>query len=150
MEPYQVSSAHKFMDKVFYRKKCKENAENHHVSKKEMDFIVFPTQKQPLATFSLEHSDTNLDHKDMFSCCSIQLHQACLAQKWVQWESESQQETKIVWWHLFHKDEQEEVTQALNFETKQQDTNLHGKFMKFLTKYFLRLFYIERKEKVWP
>ena len=34
---YQVSSAPKFMDKVSaYHKKCKENAENHHVSKKDL------------------------------------------------------------------------------------------------------------------
>ena len=50
---YQVSSAPKFMNKVSaYHKKCEVNSENHHVSKKEMEFIVFPTQRQPLATFS--------------------------------------------------------------------------------------------------
>ena len=50
---YQVSSATKFVDKVSaYRKKCKENAENHHVSKKQNEIIVFPTQRQSLATFS--------------------------------------------------------------------------------------------------
>ena len=49
----QVSSASKFMDKVYaHRKKCKENAENHHVSKKQMEVIVFPTQRRPLATFT--------------------------------------------------------------------------------------------------
>ena len=115
MEPYQSSLlCSQIHGQSLYHKKCKENAENHHVSKKEMEFIVFLTQRQPLATFSPEHLDTNLDHKDMFSCCSIQVHQTCLAQKWVQWESESQQETKIVWWHLLHQDEREEVTQALN------------------------------------
>ena len=50
---YQVSSVPKFMDKVSaYRRKCKENAENHHASKKQMEVIVFPTQRQPLATFT--------------------------------------------------------------------------------------------------
>ena len=50
---YQVSSATKFVDKVSaYSKKCKENAENHHVSKKQNEIIVFPTQRQSLATFS--------------------------------------------------------------------------------------------------
>ena len=50
---YQVSSAPRFMDKVSaYRKKCKENAENHHASKKQKEVIVFPTQRQPLATFT--------------------------------------------------------------------------------------------------
>ena len=50
---YQVSSAPKFMDKVSaYCKKCKKNAENHHASKKQKEVIVFPTQRQPLATFT--------------------------------------------------------------------------------------------------
>ena len=41
------------MDKVSaYQRKCKENAENHHASKKQMEVIVFPTQRQPLATFT--------------------------------------------------------------------------------------------------
>ena len=49
----QVSSAPKFMDKVYaHRRKSKENAENHHVSKKQMEVIVFPTQRRPLATFT--------------------------------------------------------------------------------------------------
>ena len=48
------------------------------------------------------------------------MHQACLAQEWVQWESESQQKTKTVWWHLLHQEEQEEVAQAVNFKIKQQ------------------------------
>ena len=48
---YQVSTAPRFMDKVSAcRRKCKENAENRHASKKEV--IVFPTQRQPLATFT--------------------------------------------------------------------------------------------------
>ena len=49
----QVSSAPKFMDKVdAHRRKCKENAENHNVSKKQMEIIVFPTQRRPLAAFT--------------------------------------------------------------------------------------------------
>ena len=79
MEPYQVSSAHKFMDKVFYRKKYKENAENHYVSKKEMEFIVFLTQRQPLATFSPEHLDTNLDH---IKICSAAVPSLCIKPVW--------------------------------------------------------------------
>ena len=46
---YQVSSVAKFMDKVSaYQRKCKEDAENHHASKKQMEVIVFPTQRQPI------------------------------------------------------------------------------------------------------
>ena len=43
---YQVSSVPKFMDKVSaYRRKCKENAKNHHASK-QMEVIGFPSQRQ--------------------------------------------------------------------------------------------------------
>ena len=50
---YQVSTAPRFMDKVSaYRRKCKENAENRHASKKKKEVIVFPIQRQPLATFT--------------------------------------------------------------------------------------------------
>ena len=55
------------MNKVSaYRTKCKENAENHHVSKKKMEIIVFPTQRQPLATF-FPNTLTQIHTKNMFS-----------------------------------------------------------------------------------
>ena len=46
--------------------------------------------------FHPQHFDANPDERDMFNHCLIQVHQACLAQEWVQWESKSQQETKTV------------------------------------------------------
>ena len=50
---YQVSTRSKFMDKVnAYRRQCKENAENLHVAKKSMEFIVFSTQWRPLYNFT--------------------------------------------------------------------------------------------------
>ena len=59
----------------------------HHASK-EMEFIVFPTPKQPLAIYSPNTLTQIQTQEDVFSCCSIQVHQACLVQKWVQRESE--------------------------------------------------------------
>ena len=71
-----VSSAPKFMDKVSaYRK---ENAENHHVSKKQMEFIVFPTQRQPLATFS-PNTLTQIQTKNM---CSAAVPFKCIKPVW--------------------------------------------------------------------
>ena len=94
---YQVSTAPRFMDKVSaYRRKCKENAENRHASKKQKEVIVFPTQRQPLSYLQPQHFDTNPEQRDMFNCRFIQLCQACMAREWLQWESESQQETKTV------------------------------------------------------
>ena len=64
---YQVSTAPRFMDKVSaYRRKCKENAENHHVSKKQKEVIVFPTQRQPLATFT-PNTLTQIQNKETCS-----------------------------------------------------------------------------------
>ena len=103
---HQVSSDPKFMDNVSaHRRKCKENAENHHASKKQMEVIVFPTQRQLLATFTPQHFNTNSDQTEMFNHCVIQVHQVCLAQERVQWESKSQQETKAVWGRLWHQEE---------------------------------------------
>ena len=75
----QVSSAHKLMDKVSaYRKKCKGNAENHHVSKKQMELIVFPTQRQPLATFS-PNTLTQIQTK---KTCSAAVPFKCIKPVW--------------------------------------------------------------------
>ena len=64
---HQVSSAPRFMDKVSaYRRKCKENAENHHASKKQKEVIVFPTQRQPLATFT-PNTLTQIQNKETCS-----------------------------------------------------------------------------------
>ena len=53
---YQVSTAPRFVDKVSaYCRKCKENAENRHASKKQKEVIVFPIQRQPLAAISFKY-----------------------------------------------------------------------------------------------
>ena len=76
---YQVSSAPKFMDKVSaYRKKCKENAENHDVSNKQMEFIVFPAQRQPLAAFS-PNTLTQIQTKKI---CSAAVPFKCIKPAW--------------------------------------------------------------------
>ena len=59
-----VCSAPKFMDKVSaYCWKCVENV---HVSKKQIEFIVFPIQRWPLATFS-PNTLTQIQTKDACS-----------------------------------------------------------------------------------
>ena len=63
---YQVFSILQFMDKVSaYRRKCKKNAENYHASK-QMEVIVFPTQRQPLATF-IPNTLTQIHTKEICS-----------------------------------------------------------------------------------
>ena len=92
---YQVFSVPKFMDTVYaHWRKCKENVENHHASK-QMEVIVFLSEATT-CYFHPQQFDTNPDQSDMFNHSLIQVHQACLAQEWVQWESKSQQETKTV------------------------------------------------------
>ena len=78
---------------------------------------------QPPCYLYPQHFDTNPEQRDVFSCCSIQVHHACLAWEWVQWESESQHETKTVWGHLWHQ-LQEEVAQAMNSKSQQQATSV--------------------------
>ena len=89
---YQVSSATKFVDKVSaYRKKCKGNAENHHVSKKQNEITVFPTQRQSLAIFS-PNTLTQIQTK---KTCSAAVPFKYIQPVWHE-TSESQQETKRV------------------------------------------------------
>ena len=76
---YQVSSDPKFMDKVSaHRRKCKENAENYHASKKQMEVIVFPTQRQPLATFT-PNTLTQIQTKET---CSTTVSFKCIKPVW--------------------------------------------------------------------
>ena len=76
---YQVSSVPKFMDKVSaHRRKCKENAENHHASKKQMEVIVFPSQRQPLATFT-PNTLTQIQTKET---CSTTVSLKCIKPVW--------------------------------------------------------------------
>ena len=79
---YQVSTRPKFMDKVnAYHRQCKENAENLHVAKKRMEFIVFPTQRQPLDNFTpntLTQIQTNEIHSApiSFKCSKPTWHKS--------------------------------------------------------------------------
>ena len=76
---YQLSSVPKFMDKVYaHQRKCKENAENHHASKKQMEVIVFPTQRQPLATF-IPNTLTQIQTKEI---CSTTVSFKCIKPVW--------------------------------------------------------------------
>ena len=76
---YQIYSVPKFMDKVSaYRRKCKENAENHHASKKQMEVIVFPTRRQPLATFT-PNTLTQIQTKET---CSTTVSFKCIKPVW--------------------------------------------------------------------
>ena len=78
------------MDKVSaYRKKCKKNTENHHVSKKQMEFVVFPIQRQPLATFA-PNTLTQIQNKKAcsaavsFKCIKpVKQHHNLGCQKWL-------------------------------------------------------------------
>ena len=71
--------ATKFVNKVsVYRKKCKENAENHHVSKKEMELIVFLTQRQPLAI----SSPNTLTQIQTIKICSAAVPSKCIKPVW--------------------------------------------------------------------
>ena len=75
----QVSSVPKFMDKVYaHQRKCKENAENHHASQKQMEVIVFPTQRQSLATFT-PNSLTQIQTKET---CSTTVSFKCIKPVW--------------------------------------------------------------------
>ena len=80
------------------------------------------TFQPPSATFT-PNTLIQIQSRDVFSCCSIQVHQACLAWEWVQWESECQHETKTVRGHLWHQ-LQEEVVQAVNSKSQQQATSV--------------------------
>ena len=76
---YQICSVPKFMDKVSaHRRKCKENAENHHASKKQMEVIVFPTRRQPLATFT-PNTLTQIQTKET---CSTTVSFKCIKPVW--------------------------------------------------------------------
>ena len=76
---YQVSSVPKFMDKVYaHRRKCKGNAENHHASQKHMEVIVFPSQRQPLATF-IPNTLTQIQTKET---CSTTVSFKCIKPVW--------------------------------------------------------------------
>ena len=59
-------------------RKCKENAENHHASKKQMEVIVFPTQRQPLATF-IPNTLTQIQTKET---CSTTVSFKCIKPVW--------------------------------------------------------------------
>ena len=98
----------------------------HHASK-EMEFIVFPTQKQPLATFS-PNTLTQIQNKKM---CSAALPFKYIKPVWhksgcsgrVSPSKRPRQSDDIC---CTKKSKKKLRMQAVNFETKQQATSLHG------------------------
>ena len=87
-----VCSAPIFMDKVTL-----PTAGNYHASKKQIEFIVFPIQRWPLATFNSPltpwHKSRPIMHVQPPFHSSVSIKPACLAWEWVQWESGYWQET---------------------------------------------------------
>ena len=79
----------------------------HHASK-EMEFIVFPTQKQPLAI-----SSHNTWHKSRPKrCVQLLFHPSTSSLSGTKVGAVGEWETKTVWWHLLHQEKLEEVAHA--------------------------------------
>ena len=75
---YQVSSAPKFMNKVSsYRKKYKENAENHHVSEKQIEFVV--SNSEAATCYLLPSNLTQIHTK---KTCSADVPFKCIKPVW--------------------------------------------------------------------
>ena len=120
---YQISYAPKFMDQVHAH--CKKNVENHHVSKKQMEVIVFPTQRRQLATFT-PNTLIQIQSEEM---CSAAVPSKCIKPAWHKSAcsgrvSPSTRPRQSMQGHLWHQEEQEEVVQAVNSKSQQQATSV--------------------------